>query len=136
MNPATRLQGDLNDDGTVSGFDYTEVITYWDAGTPPPPEAPSEPVATSGVSSDQIVSKPASSVDNQNYPTAAASWLYHRSRGQRNAKGIHARSRFEPTASGRTDRLVPTMQMPIQLSSEDEPLDILNLLQFKLPLDV
>ncbi len=34
------------------------------------------------------------------------------------------------------DRLVPTIQMPIQLSSDDDPLNILNLLQVRLPLDV
>ena len=35
-NPATREQGDLSGDGTVAGADYTEVITYWGSGTPPP----------------------------------------------------------------------------------------------------
>ena len=29
-----RAQGDLNSDGTVSGADYAEVISYWGTGTP------------------------------------------------------------------------------------------------------
>ena len=35
MTGATREDGDLSGDGTVSGSDYTEVITYWGTGTPP-----------------------------------------------------------------------------------------------------
>ncbi len=47
LSSATRELGDLNDNGTVDGADYTEVITYWgwDNGLPPsePPAGTPEP---------------------------------------------------------------------------------------------
>ncbi len=42
-SPATRGEGDLNSDNAVTGLDYTEVITYWNTGTPEPGEAIPEP---------------------------------------------------------------------------------------------
>ncbi len=42
-SPATRGDGDLNSDNAVTGLDYTEVITYWNTGTPGEPGAIPEP---------------------------------------------------------------------------------------------
>ncbi len=42
-SPATRGEGDLNNDNAVTGLDYTEVITYWNTGTPGEPGAIPEP---------------------------------------------------------------------------------------------
>ncbi len=158
---ASRFTGDADYDGDVDGVDFG----IWQANYPTnvgggttvamttTPAPASEPVATSSVLDDQLVSPPAVSNEleesvslpqrveplnsaAQDAHAAAMSWLYYRGRGQRNAKSIHARSRFESPASRRSDRLVPSIQIPIQLSNEDEPLNIFNLLQLKLPLDV
>ncbi len=144
--------GDLDGNGTVDGPDYTEVLSNWGAVAEPTEPGGVPELATSVVSDDQAALEPAPADDEelvsplqavepvsteaQDYQAAAANWLYYRGRKQRNARGIHARSRFESAVPRRADRLVPTIQMPIQLSIEDEPLDILNLLQPKLPLDV
>ena len=45
-----RAGGDLNDNGVVDGSDYSEVLSFWNTGTPlePPAEAIPEP-ATLGL---------------------------------------------------------------------------------------
>lgn len=58
--------------------------------------------------------------------TAAASLLYHYGHEQQNAKGMAARSKS--IASKRTDHLVATTKLPIQLSTEDETLNIFELM--------
>ena len=146
---ASSSDGDADLDGDVDGTDFG----IWQANYPtaPPVPLPAEPVATSSVFDNQIITpavpeeqeelvsppqtiEPVESV-TQDTRAAAASWLYHRGQ-RRNAKGIHTSSRFESVASRPTAHLVPTTQMPIQLSTEDDPLSIVSLLQLTLSLDV
>ena len=143
-NPATRAQGDLSGDGTVGGLDYNEVITYWGTGIPLPPEAPSEPVATGGLSNDQTVlqagftedAESVSGLASQEYQSAAASWLYHRKRGLRKAKGIQEGSRFESANSKYTNSSDKSIISQILSDTEGEHTDFLSLLQFKRSLDI
>lgn len=69
----------------------------------------------------------------QDGQTAAASWLYHYGHGQRNAKSIAARSKSKFVASNRTGHLVSAIRVSSRFNTEDETVNIFNLLNLNRP---